>query len=422
MEEKKIELSHKTQMLLIILCWAVYTIAYLGRYSYTSNSLPIQKFYGVEKDEFSLATTFFFFAYGAGQIVNGLLCRRYNMRYMIFGALTISAIINFSVFLGLPFYLIKFVWLINGLCQSVLWSSLLRILSCYLDEKHMKTAIIFMSTTVSIGTFLTYGLSSLFALFNGFKLVFLVAFIAIIAIALIWFLFYGKLTFNAKLENTWGVSEKQDGAERIESKNKQSTYKGLLIILALFAVYAIVINFVKDGLTTWVPNILDELFSLPESLSIILTLVLPVFAVFGALAAVTLNRFIKDHSDMLMVFFTLTTGCVAIILLLLKTDYWYIILILFGIVNMLMHGSNNVVTSMLPLSVGRKYNAGLVGGLLNGACYIGSTASQYVIAYIATATDWNTVMTVLMYSCLAPVGISIIWRIIRLFNKGKSLY
>ena len=408
MEEKKIELSHKTQMLLIILCWAVYTLAYLGRYSYTSNSLPIQKFYGVEKDEFSLATTFFFFAYGAGQIINGLLCRRYNMRYMIFGALTISAIINFSVFLGLPFYLIKFVWLINGLCQSVLWSSLLRILSCYLDEKHMKTAIIFMSTTVSIGTFITYGLSSLFALFNGFKLVFLVAFIAIIVIALVWFLFYGKLTFNARLENTWGVSEKQDGSEHIESKNKQSNYKGLLIILALFAVYAIVINFVKDGLTTWVPNILDELFSLPESLSIILTLILPVFAVFGALAAVTLNRFIKDHSDMLMVFFTLSTGCVAIIL--------------FGIVNMLMHGSNNVVTSMLPLSVGRKYNAGLVGGLLNGACYIGSTASQYVIAYIATATDWNTVMTVLMYSCLAPVGISIIWRIIRLFNKGKSLY
>ena len=99
----KAELSHKMQMILIYICCAVYTIAYIGRYSYTANGVPIMKYYAVNKDEFALATTFFFFAYGAGQILNGILCRRYNMKFMIAGALLVSALINGAVFFGLPF-------------------------------------------------------------------------------------------------------------------------------------------------------------------------------------------------------------------------------------------------------------------------------------------------------------------------------
>ena len=104
----------------------------------------------------------------------------------------------------------------------------------------------------------------------------------------------------------------------------------------------------------------------------------------------------------------------------LKTEYWYIILILFGAVNMFMHGSNNVITSMLPLSVGKKYNAGLVGGVLNGACYVGSTLSQYVIAAIATATDWKTVMNVLLYLCLFAFMVALVVRILKCVINHKT--
>ena len=174
--DRRVELSNKTQFILIFLCWAVYTVAYIGRYSYTANGVPIMKYFSVNKDEFALATTFFFFAYGVGQILNGIFCRRYPMKYMISGALLLAALINGLVFFGLPFKFIKYLWLVNGLCQSVFWASLLRILSCYLDEKHMNKAVIIMSTPVTLGTLLVYGLSALFALFDGFKLAFLIAF------------------------------------------------------------------------------------------------------------------------------------------------------------------------------------------------------------------------------------------------------
>ena len=420
-------MSSRKQTSLIILCWAVYTLAYLGRYSYTANIVPIQEYFSISDENLpllSLPTTFFFFAYGAGQIINGLLCSRYNMKIMLPTVLFLSAAVNISVYFGLPFYLIKYFWLFNGVLQSVLWSSLLLILSKFLDENHMKKAVIFMSTTVSIGTFLAYGFSAGFALFNGFKFSFLVAAVAMSAVAVVWLAFYGKLT-----EKTASVSEeKAETEEQLLSKpignaageEKRNVAKGVFLIMLLFGVYAVMINFIKDGLHTWVPNILKSEYGLPDSLSIILTLVLPVFAVFGAASAVFLNKKIKDHSDMVGIFFLLSAACVGGITLFLKTEYWVPLLALFGVVTMFMHGANNVVTSMLPLSVGKKYNAGLIGGLLNGACYIGSTLSQYVIAAIAAASGWTTVFTVLFFACFAPILIAMIWTVIRLAaKKGK---
>ncbi len=395
------KISNKKQISLIILCWAIYTLAYLGRYSYVSNGVPIQKFYNVGKDEFSLATTFFFFAYGACQIIFGLFCGKFNMRIMLPLALLVSSLINISVFFGLPFRFIKYLWLLNGICQSILWPSLMRIISCYCDEKNTKFAVIAMSTTVAIGTLIAFGSSALFALFDGFKYSFLLAAVCMTSIAVVTLLFYGNITENARLENL--ATEKPE-AETLKGERKRSGIdRGLILVFLVFGIYAVGINLIKDGLTTWVPQILSDNYNFPDSLAIALPIILPIFGIFGALCAVSLNKKVKDYSDLTGLFFVFSAISVFGIILLLKTEHWYFVLTIFGLVNMFMHGANNAVTSMLPLSLGKKYNAGLVAGVLNGLCYVGSTISQYGIAAIATATDWSTVMRVLLYLCVLAV-------------------
>ena len=425
-------MEHKKQLRLIILCWAAYTIAYLGRYSYTSNATPIMAFYGVEKVDYSLATTLFFFAYGAGQIVNGLLCNRYNMKVIIPVSLIASVTVNTAVFLGLPFTFIKYAWLINGVAQSFLWSSLILILSRNLDAKHMKTAVLFMSTTVSIGTFSIYGASAGFALLGtfAFKYSFLLSAALMLAVALIWIFSFDKLS-STRVFGKLPVKkpEDQELAQKTLSKPlqteraKSGTLKGVIIIVALFGIYAVADNLIKDGLHAWVPVILKEQYGLPDSLSIILTLVLPLFGVLGAGLAVTINRFIKNHSDILGLFFLVSALMIGGILLVISTELWVILLALFGVVTMVMHGANNVLTSIMPLDVGRRYNAGLIAGLVNGACYVGSTLSQYLIASIAETAGWNAVFITLLCTCAAPVIISMAYTVIRLIKtQGKDLY
>ena len=88
----------KGQGYLIFLCWLVYFISYVSRYSYNSNMNPIMSEFGIDKATAGLVATFYYFAYGAGQIINGLLCKRYNKRIMISASLLVSSIVNILFF------------------------------------------------------------------------------------------------------------------------------------------------------------------------------------------------------------------------------------------------------------------------------------------------------------------------------------
>jgi OPA family glycerol-3-phosphate transporter-like MFS transporter len=270
-----------------------------------------------------------------------------------------------------------------------------------------------------------YGLSSLFALFDGFKLAFLLAFVAMGAVAVLWFFCFPAITKRARLENlppvlSAGEDVSFEDAEKQNAKRSSFVRSGILYMLLLFCVYAIVTNYVKDGLNTWIPQILNEQYQLDDSLSIILTLVLPVLGLCGAIVAVFINKFIKNHSDLLGVFFALSAITVLGIQLLFKTNLWYLALLLFGLVSLFMNGANNIITNMFPLYVGKKYNSGMIAGLLNGACYVGSTLSQYLIALIAIAGDWSAVINVFFYLCVGITAFSALMFLIRILFAKKA--
>ena len=393
------------------MCWLLYVAAYLGRYSYNSNILPMSIHYSASDTAMGLATSFFFFAYGAGQIVNGLLCRYYNVKYVLSGALFISAVINGVIFLGIiPFALIKVLWLFNGVAQSVLWSSLLMVLSRNLDENYIKKAIIAMSTTASVGVLLAYGLSALFALFNGFRFSFLAGALVMTVAAALWIILYDNIT------------EKQVIVTETASENvKQKTDKSVVKILVIFGMFAIIINLIKDGLSTWVPKILFDTFSLSESLSILLTLLVPILTVFGTTLVVMLNKKVKDYTALIAILFSVASIFVGIILICLKTPFWGIVLAAFGLISLLMSGANNVVTSILPLSLRDKANSGFLAGILNGCCYVGSTFSSVGLGAISDYYgEWTPVFNLLLYLTIAVVVIAVVVMVVNMIKNRKK--
>ena len=121
----------------------------------------------------------------------------------------------------------------------------------------------------------------------------------------------------------------------------------------------------KDGLTTWVPEILKERYSLSDSLSILLTVILPVLGIFGGIIAIRLNKYIKNFLLLISVLFSVTSFGIGIIAFIPNMNL-IIAVILFGIVVCMMHGINNVVTSLAPLKMRDKTDSGKMAGILNG--------------------------------------------------------
>ena len=203
---------------LIFLCWAVYACSYLGKLNYAANIVPLMSHYGVNHGQAGLVSSYFSVAYAIGQVVNGILCKKYNLRITVFGALTVSATINLCVGFSPNFEILRFLWMLNGFATSLLWPCLVRLLSESLDAKDLGKAVVAMGTTTALGTFTIYGISAGFALFNGFKWVFILSAVAVYGAAIFW-LFTVKKRVNGVVRSD--VSESKSNASEAIKKTSQ---------------------------------------------------------------------------------------------------------------------------------------------------------------------------------------------------------
>ena len=375
-------LSNKKSDFLIFLCWAAYTFAYVARLNYNASMVEILSQLGTTKEAAGTVSSFFFFAYGAGQLVNGLLSKRYNTKYSVAIALGASCVINLAMAFSQGIDTMKYLWLLNGIFQSVLWSSLIKTLSDNLADSKLSKAVMVMSTTVASGTFMAYGLAALFSYLElSWTLIFYVAAAVVGATAVLWFI--GISSLNKEKKETVTQEKKTQG--------KLSFTPTFLIGLVVILICAITNGFIKDGITTWVPSILKEEFGVSSSLSIIVTLILPVLSIFGTSIVNALHKKQKDENALNGIFYFATVILVGLIIFTLKLKSVPLTLALFGGTACLMAAVNNVITSIVPLYSRDKIDSGLSAGLLNTFCYVGSTLATSLLGKIADTKGWNEV-------------------------------
>lgn len=389
--------SNKTQKLTIVLCWLVYTFAYFGRYSYNSNITPIIGDYGITKADAGLVSTFFFFAYSIGQVLNGFLCKRYNKKILFPIVLISSAALNMSLTV-LPFSGFKYLWAVNGFLQSMLWSSIISVLSTSLDSKHMSMALMAMSTTSTAGTVMTYSTSALFVWLGNYRYAFIFGAVIMSAVAILWIILYKN-------------NESCTPEEKTKESAKSSAGLGALaVIFCCLALFGVADNLIKDGLNTWVPTILTEQYNMDSAVSILSTIVLPILGMLGAMVAVRLNKIIPDFVSLTAVFFTISAVFIGLIVAIDGISP-IVMIICFGIVTMLMHSINNVITAIAPLKLRDKIDSGKLAGILNGFCYLGSTISSYGLGAVADAKGWSMVFVLIFAICITSVIIGFLYAI-----------
>lgn len=387
--------------LLIFIAWLLYSVSYLGKLNYSANITQIMDYYQISKAEAGIVPSFFFFAYGVGQVVNGLLCKKYNAKWMIFLSLFTSSAINFAVAVTVNFGIIKWLWMLNGFALSILWPTMVRILSEALPKKDLGKSSVIMGTPVATGTLIIYGLSSLFALFNMFKLSFYTAAAVDLFAAILWLVLYKKAFGRALLEKQKEVILNESEPEEEKSADgKKVGIATVYVTICVLCLYAIIVNLTKDGLTNWVPSILKDNFATSDSLSILLTLTLPLVAIFGNLAALRMHKLIPDYATHCFVVFALCGGIIGVIVAGISLKQIVFTLAGFIIVNFLASSLNSLITSIFPIFMRDKVNSGLFAGVLNGFCYVGSTISSYGIGLVADNFGWISVFWLLIGCCI----------------------
>ena len=406
----------RRQAWLIFMCFFAYTVSYVSRYSYNCNIVAIRTAYNVGNAEAGLVGTFYFFAYGVGQVINGLLCKRYNKKYCVAVSLFVSAGINAVAFCSPAFGAYKWLWLVNGAALSVLWSSLVAVLADHLSETFLNRGVLIMSMSVAAGTCITYGAGAAFNALNVYRYSFLLAAALAAGFSFAWIFAFNSLT--CKQYKTQEINENGDAAP-CKGKNGGDDGKkkrafgawAAFYVLAVPGLLAAIINLIKDGLNTWVPQILKSTFGYGNGLSVALTLVLPLVGMGGSAVALFLNKKVKDFLALCGVLYTLCTFCTAGITGVLQSGSTgvaagIVTIALFGAISLFAHAVNNVLTSIAPIMLRDKYDSGMLAGVLNGCAYVGSTVSAYGLGMLADRQGWFGVFVLLLCFSAAAALIS----------------
>lgn len=399
--------SDKYQCLLIFLCFFIYFTAQLGRYSYTSNINLFIDTLGINKTTAGLVGTLYFLFYGAGQIINGIFCKRYNRRMICLFAVIASSVINVSVFLGVPFSLLFVLWPLNAACQSVLYPSLMLTISDNVEKKYLAASSIVMACATTVGTFGSYGLGALFSLPGNFKNSFLIAALTMTFAGVVWIFGTAKLNKNEKKDAADAGSASGQSTEQPSVPERQSvptSQAGKLGVLALaeLAFFSFISHAVSGGVSTWTPTIIKDVFGLSNGLSAFLSAFIPFFSIFNSILSELAYRWCKTFNNASVLLFGITIILSLGVLAILETNY--VVLLSFLIAIRLSSGAAvNLYTAKAPLYLADRCNAGFLSGFLNGLCYLGNAISSFVLGIIADNASWNVVFVVFALMCCLPI-------------------
>jgi len=378
---------------LVWMCWLVYTVSYVGRTGYSANITAIIDRFGILNATAGLVGTFFFFAYACGQLTHGTLCKFYPKRTVIPAVLLLCGVINGILFAEPTFAIYKYLWLINGISLSVLWPSLIFTLSLPENSGDVNRVTFIMSTPTIIGTFFSYGLSALFNAFSLYRFFFLVSAFLSVVTAVLWYVSFPRLNAGRDFE----IPEKNRSAEL---RTKQKIPTQLFAFLIILGISTAGNSLIKDGLNTWVPKILKDQYMKSDSLSIVLTLVLPVCGLLGTWLLIVLSKWMKNNLVLCgTMAFSMAALLGVIVLITLPgaaVSSCVPLLACFGIIYCLTAVINTLATAKLPLELAGAVNSGMICGVMNACSYAGSTVSSYALGSIADAGGWNAVFRVLL--------------------------
>lgn len=377
--------SEKYSKLIFIACFAAYSSSYIGRINFSA-ALPAiigEGFF--TKTEAGIIGSAFFIVYGAFQIINGFLGDKISPFKMITAGTLLSAIANVSMTFCTTNVQMAIVWGFNGFALSLLWASILKILANIINDDMRSKACLNISVTLPIGTILAYLFASFSIKFFNWRFVFYIP-AAILFIVCVFF------TISSLIVKPH-ITQREIVTENIPQKKKAKG--GLMPLLIMAGIFIIlpadaIHGAIKEGITTWVPTMITEVYSTAPSFSALLSVLLPILNICGVyvITPIYTKIFKKDELKtgtgiLLFVLLPLTA------LIFMKNLPVVLSVALLAIITTSLHSFNYMIITLVPMHFSYCGRTATVTGIMNATAYVGCAAATYGFGVISDKIGWN---------------------------------
>lgn len=391
---------------LTLLLSIVYFASYISRLNYAAVIAQIVESEGILKSEAALATTASFITYGVGQLVSGWLGDRISPKWLIVFGLLLTAGMNLLLPGCDTVPAMVAVWGVNGFAQSMLWPPIVRLMAGYFDRTWYDRGCFYTLVGSSSANILLYLIAPVIIRAWSWRGVFYIATGTAVTVCLVWIVCMGRF------ERRYGVlrsSKRPRTAMNHGTGSSAAAAGGISVghmILAeglFFVLVGIVMQgILKDGVTTWLPSYLVEVFRMDTGSSILSSVILPVFSILSFKLCGWLNHKTVDNEIVFsIILFAIGSGC-ALALAALFTASAAVSVVLVAVLVGSMHGVNLMLICNLPGRFARTGKVSLISGMLNACTYVGSAISTYGFALVAQRFGWRA--TVVCWAGIAAIG------------------
>lgn len=378
---------------LTMLCSVAYFVSYLTRLNFAAVIAAITQDGVIEKTTAGAVTTIGFITYGVGQLVSGWLGDRINPKKLMFIGFITTSSMNFLIPFCSTGLLMCVVWGINGFAQSLMWPPMVKIMKTALDGDRYNKSCVAVNWGGTLATISIYLISPVIISFSSWRVVFFITSAAAAVMSALW---YFKIT---AIEKTTGLSYPTHGKAKEKSQRAYNLSSSLLIII-MFAIF--LQGCLRDGVTTWVPTYVSEVFSLGSEKSILSGVAVPIFSLISIqLTSAFFYKMKRDAFKCSIILFSVAALC-AILLTVLPTASVFVTIILSALIVACMHGINLILVCFIPAIYADENNVASLSGTLNFMTYVGSAASTYGFALVSSSSGWSA--TVFIWFVIAALG------------------
>ena len=367
---------------LYLLSWLAYASAYIGRYNYSAVMGAITAENSLSLSAAGAVSTGYFICYAVGQIVFGLLSQSVSPYAMILIGLCGSGLCNLGAgafstsFMGL-------LWGANGLFQAMIWPPIVRLFAESMPLERQKRACVSINSTTPAGTLAAYALSAVLLQFADWHHVFFSCGGLLLGMAAVFWL------------GTAPLRRATAYAPQPEFQKQKGTGNGPAALLAagLGAMLLPVLlhGGLKDGVTNWVPSMIQSNFGISPAFSAAVAMALPLVNLSGAYLSGWLNEHCTHNELKTAGFlFALASVCLLALPLAVRTSLLLAVLLL-AVTTASMLGVNTMFINVIPVKAGRHGGASMLSGTLNAVTYLGAAAATWGIGAAAEGCGWNAV-------------------------------
>lgn len=369
----------KLQWRVLAACIVIYTAAYLNRLNLTAALSSVIEALEKSPTQGGFLQTAFAIVYAAGQMVNGMIVDRVDpVRHMKIG-IAGSGICNILIGSCSDYIPMVGLCMLNGLCQSMLWMPIIRMIVMHFkDSKARKTANIIISLALILGHLGAWAISGFLSGILSWRYSFWVPALLVIPALVV-----SSLLFRGVERATGAVSAEKAKPARPTNLMRVFVSSGFLFMLLGCVLY----GFVRDGIKTWTPTILNSLSNGDVIAATGFSLIIPVINAGGMLIAYIVQRKNRVRNRRLIAVFLVFGSIFCLPLLGFKT--MLISALFLGLCCACMAGLEPVLTGLVPIEYERENLVGMTAGLIDCLIYVGSALAGVLAGMIFEGNGVN---------------------------------